>query len=512
MRRLSTALAAAFILAALPSISSAADRRVAHTATMLTSGDVLLAGGVNEGGNALATAEIFAASLGNAIIPTGGMGIARASHTATLMTNGCVLVAGGNVSPTDAGSTATNDLLIYNPATSAWTGPTPNLTVARYNHTATLLNDGKVLICGGQDSGGNALTGLNSCEIYTPTSCAEGTIAPGPNLLQARYNHTALLLKDGKVWFAGGRNPAIAPTGGYLVTTERYDPGSNSFQSASPMIEARANHTATLMGDGKALVVGGYNQRDVLANKGITESAELYDPVSNSVSPAAAMSARRQSHAAVLSASGEVTVFGGLGNITTTYIEATGLNASANVLGAGSLVLNSAVGTVLAGSAGLIDLDFLLNKPVYGKIANGEIWLSSPMVQATWGAVRFVAASETNPGVGLRIDLAGAEVGCRESSDGGSVDNNCGNILKTGPQAALSQMQGQVEYYPLIDINNQDAAATSGSLYFTPAAISTTTPSATLTSSTSFSTTLTILMDEAFIGRSLLTGTITLSG
>lgn len=521
MRRLSTALAAALILAALPSISAAADRRVAHTATMLTTGDVLIAGGINEAGNALATAEIFAASLGNVIIPTGGMGVARASHTATLMSNGCVLVAGGNISATDAGSTATNSLLIYNPATSAWAAPVgaPTMGVARYNHTATLLNDGRVLICGGQDSAGAALIGPNSCEIYTPASCTNGAIAAGPNILQGRYNHTAVLLKDGKVWFAGGRNPAIAATGGYLVTTERYDPGSNSFQSASPMIEARSNHTATLMGDGKALVVGGYNLRDVLANKGITQSAEIYDPISNSVAPAALMSARRQSHAAVLSANGEVTVFGGLGNITTTYIEGTALNASGNVLGPGSAIVTDASGgvvvptaTITAASTALIDLDILLGKPVFGQIADGEIWLSTPSVLTSWGAVRFVPASETAPGVGLRINLAGVEVGCREPSDGGLVSNNCGNIALIEPQASLSQLQGQVIYYPLVDINNLDSAATSGNLFFTPATIDTTTANGTLTASSNFTTSLTIQMDAALIGRSLLDGTITLGG
>ena len=131
---------------------------------------------------------------------------------------------------------------------------------------------------------------------------------------QGRYNHTATLLKDGKVWFSGGTNPLVGATElAYLSTTERYDPiGAVSFQSATPLIEARSNHTATLMGDGKVLVVGGYNRRDVLANKGMTESTEIYDPVSNSVSPASAMSTRRQSHSAVLSANGSVVTFGGL--------------------------------------------------------------------------------------------------------------------------------------------------------------------------------------------------------
>lgn len=524
MRRLSTALAAALVLAALPSVSAAADRRVAHTATLLSTGDLLLAGGVDQAGTTLATAEIFAASIGNVVIPTGGLGVARASHTATLMSNGCVLAAGGNVAANDAAVPVPSaSALIYNPATSAWAAPVgaqTTLLTARFNHTATLLNDGRVLICGGQNTNtdvvGNA---IQTCEFYTPTSCTNGTFTAAPNMLQARYDHTAALLKDGKVWFAGGRNPLITATGGYLPTTERFDPVSNAFQSASPLIEARAYHTATLMGDGKALVVGGYNLRDVLANKGITESAEIYDPVSNSVTPAATMSTRRQSHASVLSANGEVTVFGGLGNITTTYIAGTALSLGANVFGAGSTLVTDMTGgvvvptaTIAGTSTGMIDLDFLLNKPVIGQIADGEMWLSSPSVMASWGAVRFTPASETNPLVGLRINLAGNEVSCRLPSDGGSVVANCGNIEMTTPQAALSQMQGQVIYYPRTGVTlGGSPIVTGGNLNFS-ATIDDSNNNATLVAAGSnFSATVKIPVDNAFLTRSILAGTLTIT-
>lgn len=524
MRRLSTALAAAFCLAALPSISPAADRRVAHTATLLTSGDILLAGGVDQGGATLGTAEIFAASRGNVIIPTGGIGVAVASHTATLMANGCVLVAGGNAAANDGVAPVPQASgRIYNPQTGAWTGFAGSMATARFNHTATLLNDGRVLLCGGQNTNTDAVgNAISSCEFYTPTSCELGSFSAAPSLLQARYNHTATLLKDGRVWFTGGRNPLITATGGYLVTTERFDPVSNAFQSASPMIEARAQHTATLMGDGKALVVGGYNFRDVRANKGITESAEIYDPVSNSVSPAAVMSARRQSHATVLSANGEVTVFGGLGNVTTTYIQGSDLTTGANIFGAGSTLVTNMTGGVVvptatinsALSTGFIDLDFLLNKAVIGEIADGEVWLSSPSIMAAWGAVRFLPASETNPAVGLRVNLAGVEVGCRLPSDGGEVVGNCGNVLAAQPataQAALSQMQGQVVYYPRLAVaSTGDSTVSAGTLNFSNT-IDGANINATITAGSSFTTFVRLPMDDAFDTRALLAGTYTLT-
>lgn len=527
MRRLSTALAAALFLAALPSVSAAADRRAAHTATLLPSGDLLVAGGFNELGTTLATADLFAASRGPFTVATGGLGVARASHTATLMSNGCVLATGGNVAvSTSAAPVPTNSALIYNPATGAWAAPVgaqTTLLTARFNHTATLLNDGRVLICGGQNAVGTALPGggggtTGSCEFYTPTSCTNGTFTAAPDMLLARYNHTATLLKDGRVWFAGGRNPAIVATGGYLPTTERFDPASNAFQSASPLIEARAYHTATLMGDGKALVVGGYNLRDVLANKGITESAEIYDPVSNSVTPAGSMSTRRQSHSTLLTANGTVLVFGGLGNITTTYLDGSALNLGGNVFGAGSTLVTDMTGgvvvptaTINAASTGNLDLDFTLNKPVIGVISDGEMWLSSPSVMASWGAVRFRPASETNPLVGLRINLAGSAVGCRRPFSAADLVGNCGNIQKTLPQAALSQMQGQVVYYPRLGVAlGGDGKVTGGLLNFS-ATIDDSNKNATITGGSSFQATVKISVDNAFIGRSILGGTLTLT-
>ncbi len=525
-RRLRSALSAAFFFAALPLVSRAAvpAQRVAHTVTMLTTGDLLIAGGVNETGATQGTAEIFAASLGNTFLPTGAMGVAVASHTATLLPNGCVLVAGGNSAATDvAAPVASAAAKIYNPATSTWGNPVgaqTTLLTARYNHTATLLNSGAVLLCGGQDAAGNALA---SCELYTPTpfpgnACANGSFTAASSLLQARYNHTATLLKDGKVWFAGGRNPLILATGGYLVTTERYDPGTGNFQSASPMIEARSNHTATLMGDGKVLAVGGYNFRDVLANKGITQSAEIYDPISNSVTPAASMSSHRQSHSAVLDANGQVVVYGGLGNITTTYVLptdlfVTGTMEPGSVLAAGAAI-TVPTATISGASSGLIKIDFLLNKPVFGQIADGEIWFSSPSIRTSWGAIRFVPASETLPAVGLRVDLAGQNVGCRKPFAPGLILNNCGNVLMALPPASFKNMQGQVIFYRRNGIGlTGSPIVASGNLFWAGGALDSanTVRSVVNGNGSTFMTTIKVPMDDAFIGHTINSGFITIT-
>ncbi len=505
MRRLPTALSAALFLAVLPSVSSAQVRRVGHTATLLATGDVLIAGGVNQTGTTQTTCDLATASTGIGVSATGAFTLRRSSHTATLMSNGCVLAAGGNAAASDVVApvpTATYE--IYDPSLGTW-NPVGSMATARYNHTATLLNNGDVMVCGGQDAAGNAIL---SCEFYRPTGCTTGSwvIHPSVNMLQARYNHTALLMKDGKVWFAGGANPAIVATGGYLTTTERYNPASDAFQSAAPMIEARSQHTATLMGDGKALVVGGYNKRDVIANKGVTESSEIYDPISNSVTPAAQMSARRHAHSAVLSANGSVEIYGGLGNITTTYV-----NPTAPML-AGSVITFAAPVTVptatISGGAASIPLDYLLSKPVVGVIQDGEMWLSSPTVKTTWGAIDFVPASETVPGTGIRINLAGMTVGC-------NANGICGNIKTgVGAAAALSQMQGSAVFYRRsgVGATNSPIAAPATTVNLVGAINSGALNTTLNPGSSSLSATVRIDMGQAFVGKQITGGYLNITG
>jgi hypothetical protein len=120
--------------------------RAAHTATLLPSGRVLIAGGctldsceLEEDG---ASAELYDPRVGS-FAKTGTMGTERVSHTATLLPNGEVLLAGG----WDRGGVLANAEL-YNPATGVFS-PTSSMTTHRAAHTATLLPNGKVLIAGG---------------------------------------------------------------------------------------------------------------------------------------------------------------------------------------------------------------------------------------------------------------------------------------------------------------------------------------------------------------------------
>jgi uncharacterized protein YjdB len=168
-----------------------------HSATLLNDGTVLIAGGDNLNPNdssPIAVAEIYNPTAGT-FTPTGNLNIARESHTATLLTNGKVLIAGGSGSQ---GRLASVEL--YDPVAKVFS-LTGSLAYARAGDTATLLNSGQTLIVGGAGPSNHILA---AAELYDPTA---GTFSLAGNLNIPRGNHTASLLSDGTVLIAGGGIP-----------------------------------------------------------------------------------------------------------------------------------------------------------------------------------------------------------------------------------------------------------------------------------------------------------------
>ena len=123
------------------------------------------------------------------------------------------------------------------------------------------------------------------------------------NLQKTHRYHTATLLANGKILVVGG-TPEVSPSNGSW-STELYDPGTDTWTTAGAMSTTRHDHTATRLSNGKVLIVGGDDGSSSIA------SAELYDPTSNTWSPAAALARPRAWHTATLLPNGKVLVAAG---------------------------------------------------------------------------------------------------------------------------------------------------------------------------------------------------------
>ena len=339
--------------------------RAHHAATLLPSGEVLLAGGMRWGPPWGPMAEVYDPKTNRSVgteggpegttaavlLPTGkvlAIGASSAQlfdpvtkhwsmagavtsdefHTATLLpSSGKVLLAGGYKGQHLATAR------LYDVATGAWTDTQPMLS-ARSGHTATLLPSGKVLVTGG--IGPAAWT----TEVYDPGT---GHWAPAGSMAFQRAYHTALVLPSGKVLVVGGAiEPAPAevydpetdtwlpaggsasadcmkgtatllPSGKVLVTNcaslpsgtltkaEVYDPMTGAWASAGNLNVRHDFYTATLLPSGKVLVAGGMD----------SSMMEVYDPATETWSGLGARAQGRSGHTAVLLPSGKVLVMGG---------------------------------------------------------------------------------------------------------------------------------------------------------------------------------------------------------
>jgi hypothetical protein len=348
---------------------SLGNARAYHTATLLASGEVLVTGGSN--GRTLAEAELYDPSKKAFTPTTGNMLTPRSNHTATLLcdlasvpcNNQKVLVTGGSGGSND---TAIAEAELYDP-TSGTFSATGTMGSPRAQHTATLLNDGRVLIAGGKDNNGLSLA---TAELYDPktgeftptaspmatgisnqsaTLLTNGTVLiagggatgelfdPISDTFTATANMgtyasflTATLLQDGRVLLAGGGLPngfcSRSACSRSVSSAMLFEASSASFSATGQMSTGRASHTASLLTDGKVLIAGGlhffpsgYPSMDSADS---LDSAELFDPVSGSFSLTGSMTTARGSHTATVLNDGAVLVIGGLRvmNDTGTYI------------------------------------------------------------------------------------------------------------------------------------------------------------------------------------------------
>lgn len=278
------------------SVNPMTTKRAYHTTTPLNNGKVLITGG-HDGtlNSAFNSAELYDPSANTFTPIANPMTSARYSHTATKLNNGKVLLVGGRDSANPLGSAE-----LYDPVANTFTATGNNMTNVRYYHTATLLTNGKVLITGGKGAGG---VNFLSAELYDPDL---NTFTATGDMSTKRFGQAAALLPDGKVLITGGRDTATAA----FTSAELYDPSAGTFSiTTGGMNAGRSFHTATPLSNGKVLITGGSNNN---TNSGCLASAEIFDPGTNTFSLATpTMNSSRYHHIATLLSGGKVLITGG---------------------------------------------------------------------------------------------------------------------------------------------------------------------------------------------------------
>lgn len=225
----------------------------------------------------------------------------RHQHSATLLNDGRVFLAGGYGSVTSGSSLPTplGTTEFFDPGTNR-TVPGPALVRGRAQHTATKLPDGRVYLIGG--AGG--------IECYDPGT---NTIRAAGRLQIDRHDHSSILLPSGKILVVGGESGQ-----GYI--TEVYDPATEAsvpVDSLHTLVGStwtdRSRMTIHLLGDGRVMVAGGFGNSEAWSNLGPVNVVEIFDPATNQWSLAAPLSVARSGHGGLTLPTGKVMILGGMG-------------------------------------------------------------------------------------------------------------------------------------------------------------------------------------------------------
>ena len=382
--------------------ASMAQPRFSHTASLLQSGLVLVAGGSVSGVSNLASAELFDPTT-QTWAATGDMSVAANSRRAVMLASGKVLACGG-------GWPVIAECDIYDPMSGVWVSAS-SMSTPRVYHALTMLADGRVLVSGAATTA--------ATEIYDP---ALSSWIPSAPMNEARYSHAAALLADGRVLVAAG----LGTSSNGLTSCELYDPSSNAWVFAAALNTNRENQTAFRLPSGKVLVAGGN-----------TNFTNVYDPVVNAWSGNGGCCPLPQNFSALTRlANGNVILTGGRPNggnatwplvsiydfVQDAWASATDMGTprefhtattlpSGDVLVAGGMAKFVGGGVAYHASAEIYD-----GQP--GLFANGDACSNSS----------DCASASCVDGVCCDLPCAGPCLACSSALKGGGVDGVCGPV------------------------------------------------------------------------------------
>ncbi len=295
--------------------------RALAVAVQLKDGRVLLAGGVDNTGAPLASAELYDPAT-NTFTATGSMSIARGGHAGALLGDGRVIVGGGTNDFSDAvkalaGAQASCE--IFNPATGTWS-PGPSMNARRLAPSFDSLSDGRVLMSGGFQV--NIVLGfpLPVGSVATCQLCSSNgaTWSNTGSMVSSRGAHapSTARLPDGRILASGGASSgpditAAAP----LAKAETYNPATGSWTALPDMPVARVAHSATPIGGTRVVLAGGAG--GTLTNPVAIAAAETLDVATGNYATMS-LPEPRAGHAAVRTPDGLVVLFGGTDQTNTT--------------------------------------------------------------------------------------------------------------------------------------------------------------------------------------------------
>lgn len=296
--------------------------RAGASATLLPSGKILIAGGFDASEKALNTAELFNPADGTFVATDNTMTDPRAFHVANLLLDGKVLLVSGL---TDNNGSASSTADIFDPAagthgrfTTSGGVPVTSAAAASVLFPSGPLM-GKVLITGGDGCGSGSVCSVPTSELYDPVM---DQFTFGSSMNESRMNHTATLLQNGSVLIAAGINVFATMSGGnvngagaattFSDSAELFDPSTVTFTCVGSagahggcsrsMTKTRAGHSATLLANGTVLIAGGFVAygRPIFQMGDASKSAEIFDPSSGAFTKTKSMHTARGGHTATL--------------------------------------------------------------------------------------------------------------------------------------------------------------------------------------------------------------------